>query len=120
LTRTLSLEGAADGVKVNCVAPRAFTRMAEQSNINDVAKAYMKANLPPDHVANLTALLAHKECPVTGKAFAVGGGAAYEIGMTLNGGFECDDFTPEALLQNVDQLIDPLSAVLQDKTFVPS
>lgn len=119
-TRTLSLEGAAFGVKVNCVAPRAFTRMAAESNISEVAKAYMQTNLPPDHVANLTALLAHKECPVNGKAFAVGGGAAFEIGMTLNGGIQCEDFTPEAVLENIEKLTDPSSAVLQEKTFVPS
>lgn len=119
-TRALALEGASQGVKVNSIAPRAYTRMAAESNINEVAKAYMKAKLSPDHVANLTALLAHDDCPVTGKAFAVGCGEAFEIGTTLNGGFQCEDFTPEAVLENIDKLTDRASAVLQDKTFVPS
>jgi NAD(P)-dependent dehydrogenase (short-subunit alcohol dehydrogenase family) len=117
-TRSLALEAAAHGIKVNSIAPRAYTRMAAESNVPEATKAYMKANLAPEHVASLTGLLAHESCPVSGKAFAVGGGAAYEIGMTLNAGFKSIEFTPETILANIATLTDRASIQFQEKTFI--
>jgi NAD(P)-dependent dehydrogenase (short-subunit alcohol dehydrogenase family) len=73
LTRVLALEGASLGVRVNAVAPLAYTRLA--AGIPDERhRALFERNARVEQVAPLVALLAHRECPVNGQIFAAGAG----------------------------------------------
>ncbi|MGW0573562.1 SDR family NAD(P)-dependent oxidoreductase [Streptomyces tauricus] len=104
LTRTLALEGAAHGIKVNAVAPIALTRILTQSmakreapqaaadhEAEPVASAMtvdrMRAfvdRLAPALVAPVVAYLAHEDCPVSGEVYTVGAGqvSRFFIGRT--------------------------------------
>jgi NAD(P)-dependent dehydrogenase (short-subunit alcohol dehydrogenase family) len=66
LTRSLAAAGAAHGVKVNAIAPGAFTRMA--------GRGEAPPEMAPELVAPMAAYLAHRDCPVTGEIFAAGFG----------------------------------------------
>jgi NAD(P)-dependent dehydrogenase (short-subunit alcohol dehydrogenase family) len=64
LARSLAIAGAAHGIKVNCIAPGAFTRMAGAGS--------GPAEMSPELVAPMAAFLAHEDCPVTGEIYAAG------------------------------------------------
>ncbi len=71
LTRSLTTAGAAHGIKVNLIAPAAFTRMAGQPSDRGGARRPMS----PDLVAPMVAFLAHEDCPVSGEIYAAGAGS---------------------------------------------
>ena len=68
LTRSVTTAGAAHGIKVNLIAPAAFTRMAGQA-ADDVPES---THMAPDLVAPMVAFLAHEACPVSGEIYAAG------------------------------------------------
>ena len=68
LTRSLTTAGAAHGIKVNLIAPAAFTRMAGQPTDEPPAE------MAPELVAPMVAFLAHESCPVSGEIYAAGAG----------------------------------------------
>jgi NAD(P)-dependent dehydrogenase (short-subunit alcohol dehydrogenase family) len=87
-TRSLSVEAARHGIRVNCVAPNAVTRpstSAARPNITtsgqDPARAQsMRAGL----VSPMVAYLAHESCPVNGEILVAGGRryARWFLGVT--------------------------------------
>jgi NAD(P)-dependent dehydrogenase (short-subunit alcohol dehydrogenase family) len=89
LARSLSTAGAAHGIKVNCIAPGAFTRMAGRSSSetdssgNGSDQAYMS----PDLVAPMAAFLAHEDCPVSGEIYAAGFGRFARIFIASTEGY---------------------------------
>ena len=76
LTRSLATAGATHGIKVNLIAPGAFTRMAGQSPAESEATGggTGSAQMSPDLVAPMVAFLAHEDCPVSGEIYAAGFG----------------------------------------------
>ena len=66
LARSLATAGADHGIKVNLIAPGAFTRMAGKGN--------PPPEMSPELVAPMAAFLAHEDCPVTGEIYAAGFG----------------------------------------------
>ncbi len=89
LTRSLTTAGAKHGIKVNLIAPAAFTRMAGQSS--DDAEAGVGdsggAQMAPELVAPMVAFLAHEACPVTGEIYAAGGGRFARIFIASTPGY---------------------------------
>jgi NAD(P)-dependent dehydrogenase (short-subunit alcohol dehydrogenase family) len=96
-TRVLAAEGAAHDIKVNAIAPIAYTRMlahsidetgsqddpAAQAILDDLAGQYLQ-KLDPALVAPVAAFLTHRDCPVSGEIYTVGAGqvARFFIGRT--------------------------------------
>jgi NAD(P)-dependent dehydrogenase (short-subunit alcohol dehydrogenase family) len=74
LTRSLTTAGAAHGIKVNCIAPGAMTRMAGPSAAADPTGGSPPGPMSPDLVAPMVAFLAHEDCPVSGEIYAAGFG----------------------------------------------
>jgi NAD(P)-dependent dehydrogenase (short-subunit alcohol dehydrogenase family) len=72
MTRSLSTAGAAHGIKVNLIAPAAFTRMAGQASGDDGGA--MAEQMAPELVAPMVGVLAHESCPVSGEMYAAGAG----------------------------------------------
>src|SRR5207244_7554888 len=54
------------GIKVNLIAPGAFTRMGGRGDA--------PPEMSPDLVAPMAAFLAHEDCPVNGEIYAAGFG----------------------------------------------
>ncbi len=76
LTRSLTTAGGPHGIKVNLIAPAAFTRMAGQPAAATDATGgdTGSAQMSPDLVAPMVAFLAHEDCPVSGEIYTAGFG----------------------------------------------
>jgi len=73
LCRSLAVAGARHGIKVNCIAPAAFTRMAGRPAATHGTNP-MATRMAPELVAPMAAFLSHEDCPVTGEIYTAGAG----------------------------------------------
>ncbi len=102
LTRSLSVAGAAHGIRANCIAPAAFTRMAGQPAAEtDSTGGAAPAQMSPDLVAPMVAFLAHEDCPVTGEIYAAGFGRFARIFIASTEGYVSK--TAEPTIEDVAQ-----------------
>jgi NAD(P)-dependent dehydrogenase (short-subunit alcohol dehydrogenase family) len=122
-TRVLAAEGAGHNIKVNAVAPIAYTRMlahsvdgatgqraaeneaAAQAVLDDLVGQYLQT-LDPALVAPVAAFLTHRECPVSGEVYTVGAGhvARFFIGRTR--GFYRPGLSIEDVRDHLDEIRD--------------
>jgi len=102
LMRVLSIEGARNGIQVNCVSPTARTRMTEEllGPLNEF--------LDPAHVAPLVAFLCSSHCDFTGEVFSVGGGRFARVFLGLTPGWYGgrDPVSPEDLADHMETIMD--------------
>ncbi|MDB5869252.1 MAG: putative short-chain type dehydrogenase/reductase [Polaromonas sp.] len=123
-SRTLAIEAEAVGIKVNCIAPAAGTRMVEASNTPELIRRIMRERKPPALVAPAVALLAHESCPVTGETLSAGGGRVGRMTLSENTGYSAGSdaagLSPESLLAHWDQMMDSASAVIIDRLRFPA
>jgi NAD(P)-dependent dehydrogenase (short-subunit alcohol dehydrogenase family) len=123
LTRVLAAEGADSNVKVNAIAPIAYTRMlahsvdgatgreavendaAAQAVLDDLVAQYLQ-KLDPALVAPVAAFLTHRDCPVSGEIYTVGAGhvARFFIGRTK--GFYSPALSMEQVRDHLDEIRD--------------
>jgi NAD(P)-dependent dehydrogenase (short-subunit alcohol dehydrogenase family) len=96
LTRSLAAAGAAHGIKVNLIAPAAFTRMAGMAKGESAPTggAPGTAEMSPDLVAPMAAFLAHEDCPVSGEVYAAGAGRFARIFIAQAPGYVHPDPNP--------------------------
>jgi NAD(P)-dependent dehydrogenase (short-subunit alcohol dehydrogenase family) len=88
LTRSMSTAGVAHGIKVNLIAPAAYTRMAGQPASEDApGEGSLSAQMSPDLVAPMVAFLAHEDCPISGEAYAAGAGRFARIFIASTQGY---------------------------------
>jgi NAD(P)-dependent dehydrogenase (short-subunit alcohol dehydrogenase family) len=85
LARSLATAGARHGIRVNCVAPAAVTRMAG---------AAASPPMSPDLVAPLVAYLAHDDCPANGEIYAAGAGRFARVFIGEAPGYVATDAEP--------------------------
>jgi NAD(P)-dependent dehydrogenase (short-subunit alcohol dehydrogenase family) len=78
LARSLAVDGAAHGIKVNAIMPMAFTRPME-SNPNDHIREWFRQHFDPALVAPVVAWLAHEDVPVSGETITAGAGRAARV-----------------------------------------
>lgn len=100
LTRTLSIEGAKAGIKVNAIAPIAGTRLtAGESDDPASPKA-------PDRVAPLAVVLTHRDCPDTGEVYMAGAGWFTRVFLGMAAGWASENGAPsaESLLSHWDEI----------------
>lgn len=109
-TRCLSLEGKAVGVRVNAIAPTAYTRMAEGADIPDSLKQSLKERMTPSMASQLVAYLAHETCSVTGETFLTQGGLVQRLALAINEGYTNPDATPEDIAAHLPAIVDDASS----------
>jgi hypothetical protein len=103
LTRSLATAGAAHDIKVNLIAPAAFTRMAgpPRAGPAPVGGGPGAAEMSPDLVAPMAAFLAHEACPVSGEIYAAGAGRFARIFIAQTKGYVHPD--PQPTIEDVAQ-----------------
>jgi len=117
LTRVLAAEGADHNIKINAIAPIAYTRMlahsidgagqpgdaSAQEVLDDLVAQYLQ-KLDPALVAPVAAFLTHRDCPVSGEIYTVGAGhvARFFIGRTK--GFYSPALSVEAVRDHFDEI----------------
>ncbi len=91
LAKTLAVEGAKYGIKVNAIAPVAYTRMTA-----DLFPPELQASLGPEFVTPLVCYLAHEECTSTGQVYSVAGGRVARVFVAEGPGWvKKGELTPE-------------------------
>jgi NAD(P)-dependent dehydrogenase (short-subunit alcohol dehydrogenase family) len=119
LTRVLAAEGADRNIKVNAIAPIAYTRMLAHSVastgrpdgpsaravLDDLVAQYLQ-KLDPALVAPVAAFLTHRDCAVSGEIYTVGAGhvARFFIGRTQ--GFYSPALCVEQVRDHLDEIRD--------------
>ncbi len=92
------------GVRANCIAPVARTRLTLQTpGMSDSMEQHV---FDPECVSPLVAVLASKTCPFNGQVFSVyGGSVGIYAGWSIAESVETDDrWTPETLAAAMDEL----------------
>jgi NAD(P)-dependent dehydrogenase (short-subunit alcohol dehydrogenase family) len=118
-TRVLAAEGAEHNIKVNAVAPIAYTRMlahsvdtagqpddaAAQAVLDDLVSQYLQ-KLDPGLVAPVAAFLTHRDCPVTGEIYTVGAGHVSRFFIGRTKGFYSPELSIEQVRDHLDEIRD--------------
>jgi len=122
LTRNLATEAAAQGIRVNAVAPRAYTRMS--ASHSDALSEYLSmpkevmdqinASMPPEMCAPAAAFLAHESCPLNGEILQVGMGGVSRIAVVHTPGIAKSLLTAEDIAENIDAIMDARDARVTD------
>ncbi len=110
-TRTLALEGAEVGIKVNAIAPTAATRMSDEADISEEFKQFMRDNLPMSLISPVAAYLASTECAISGEVLETQGGSVRRMVLGFNEGFTSQDLTPELIAEHIGGIMDPTTNV---------
>jgi NAD(P)-dependent dehydrogenase (short-subunit alcohol dehydrogenase family) len=110
LTRALATEGKRIGVKVNSVAPGAFTRMVIASQEEDCTTFQMTKNhMPAELVSPAVAYLAHEQCPVSGECLDVMAGSVRRLYWAETKGFADPELTIEKVAERWDEVMAGMS-----------
>jgi NAD(P)-dependent dehydrogenase (short-subunit alcohol dehydrogenase family) len=122
LTRNLATEGEAHGIKVNAVAPRAYTRMsaahsaelAAYLSMSDEEIGAVNASMPPDLCAPAAAFLAHECCELTGEVLQTGMGGVSRLAITHTVGIAKDPLSIEDVAESLGSIMDLTGATVTD------
>ena len=99
LTNVLAIEGAKYNIKVNVIAPTAYTRMTEGLIPEDVGKF-----MTPELVTPLVTYLASEACEPTHEIYGVAAGRFARIGIITHEGYVNQQATAEDIAKNIDEI----------------
>jgi NAD(P)-dependent dehydrogenase (short-subunit alcohol dehydrogenase family) len=114
LTRNLATEGLAAGIRVNAVAPRAYTRLSAD-HVENLSNLYgmsqekiekVNASMPPELCAPAVAYLAHETCSLNGEVLQVGMGGVARMAFVTSRGLQQSGLTAESIAENIHTVLD--------------
>ncbi|GAA3140641.1 SDR family oxidoreductase [Planomonospora alba] len=100
LTKTLGLEGARANIKVNAIAPIAWTRMTET-----LLPAEFESRFTPERISPLVVYLAHESCETSGEVFSVAAGRIARVFVAEGPGWKQEDHTVEDIRDNWEAIM---------------
>jgi NAD(P)-dependent dehydrogenase (short-subunit alcohol dehydrogenase family) len=119
LTRALSVEGAAFGIKVNTVHPAAHTRMLEAQQEEDSSLLVAaRQSQPAELVSPVVAFLAHEDCPVTGECVSAVGGFVNRLFLAQTQGTMFGELAIEDVRERWQDIIGEDGAAAVDAGFI--
>ncbi len=103
LMRTLSIEGAKAGIRVNAVSPVAGTRLTGEAEVTAIDDP-----MAPHRVAPIAVALTHKDCPVSGDIFLATGGWYSKVFVGLTEGWVAgpNELSVEGIAAHWDEIRD--------------
>jgi NAD(P)-dependent dehydrogenase (short-subunit alcohol dehydrogenase family) len=117
LTRNLAAEGAASGIRVNAVAPRARTRMSEDGQRVSAETPHepraesVLDRMDPELVAPAAAYLAHESCTLNGEVLIAGGGDVMRLAPIVTRGISRGkELSVEDIAGSIDAILDATDA----------
>ena len=118
LTRNLATEGAAHGIRVNAIAPRADTRMSAADadrlaalfSLDPEAMAQVQASMPADLCSPAAVYLGHASCPLTGEVLQVGMGGVARLAVVHTEGITKPGLTAEDIAGDIERILDVTGA----------
>jgi NAD(P)-dependent dehydrogenase (short-subunit alcohol dehydrogenase family) len=99
LTNVLAIEGAKYNIKVNVIAPTAYTRMTEALLPEDVGKLFSAELVTP-----MVTYLASEACEPTHEIFGVAAGRFARIGIITHEGYVNTEATVEDIANNIEEI----------------
>jgi NAD(P)-dependent dehydrogenase (short-subunit alcohol dehydrogenase family) len=111
LTRHLANRGKAVNIKVNAIAPIAYTEAARHATTGRTADptgrlAWIRETCTPERAAPVAAYLVHEDSDVTGEVWRAAGGRVARIFVAETPGFTDLDLTLEEVRDNVTRIRD--------------
>ena len=112
LTRALAVEGRPLGIKVNAVAPTAWTPLyARAPDVTSERRAVLEADFRTELVAPVIVALVHESCPFTGEVIGAAGGHVSRMYIAQTTGTHVsDEFTPEEFIERLPEVWDETGA----------
>ncbi|MGH1561603.1 SDR family NAD(P)-dependent oxidoreductase [Mumia sp. DW29H23] len=101
LGRTLAVEGARNGIKVNLISPGAATAMTAA-----MLPERLHEKMSPDRVAPMVGYLCHESCEVTGEVFHAVAGTFARTFIAQTQGYENAEATIDDVAANLGQIMD--------------
>jgi NAD(P)-dependent dehydrogenase (short-subunit alcohol dehydrogenase family) len=117
-------EGSAHGIRVNAIAPRAYTRMSAShsdtlASVRTMPKEVMdevNASMPPELCAPASAFLVHESCPLNGEILLIGMGSVARVAVVRGQGIAKSPLTAEDIAENLDEIMDLTHAHASEST----
>jgi NAD(P)-dependent dehydrogenase (short-subunit alcohol dehydrogenase family) len=111
LTRHLANRGKAANIRVNAIAPIAYTAAARHATQGRVADPtgrmrWIREQCSPERAAPVAAYLVHDDCAVTGEVWRAAGGHVARIFVAETPGYDAEDLQPEDVRDNIDRIRD--------------
>jgi NAD(P)-dependent dehydrogenase (short-subunit alcohol dehydrogenase family) len=98
MTRSLTVAAGELDIKINVIAPNAWTRMGSRASEGQVEAAQpAPPNMEPELVAPMVAFLAHEACTVSGEIYVAGAGRFGRIFIAGNDGYLHTDPEPASI-----------------------
>jgi len=110
LLKVLAVEAADSGIRINAVAPLAWTPMSQAGgrtgSTAQILGADRFAEFLPGHVSEVMVLLSHPDCPAQGQILTAGGGRVAEVMIAETHGYRGSPLEWHELLQRWDAITD--------------
>ena len=110
LTNVLAIEGAKYNIKVNVIAPTAYTRMTEALLPEDVGKLFSAELVTP-----MVVYLASESCEPSHEIFGVAAGRFARIGIITHNGYVNTNASAEDIANNIEEI-----RTIKDGTYLMS
>jgi hypothetical protein len=126
LTRNLATEGAAHGIKVNAIAPRAHTRMSQSDaarlasmlSMDVEAMSQIQASMPPHLCSPAAVYLGHDSCLLSGEVLQVGMGGVARLAVVHTQGITKQALAAEDIAENIEAILDITDARVTDSSSI--